>query len=43
VRSLIIEGWNGQALALAFGFATVIGVVGLAAASWALRERLTRT
>jgi ABC-2 type transport system permease protein len=43
VRSLIIEGWNGQALALAFGFAAVIGVVGLAAASWALRERLTRT
>jgi ABC-2 type transport system permease protein len=43
VRSLIIEGWNGQALALAFGFAAVIGVVGLATASWALRERLTRT
>jgi ABC-2 type transport system permease protein len=43
VRSLIIEGWNGQALALAFGFALSIGVVGLTAASWALRERLTRT
>jgi ABC-2 type transport system permease protein len=43
VRSLIIEGWNGQALALAFGFAAVIGVLGLTAASWALRERLTRT
>jgi ABC-2 type transport system permease protein len=43
VRSLIIEGWNGQALGLAFGFAAVIGVVGLAAASWALRERMTRT
>ncbi len=43
VRSLIIEGWNAQALALAFGFALAIGAVGLAAASWALRERLTRT
>jgi ABC-2 type transport system permease protein len=43
VRSLIIEGWNTQALALAFGFASVICVVGLVAASWALRERLTRT
>ena len=43
VRSLIIEGWNGQALGLAFGFAALIGVIGLTAASWALRERLTRT
>jgi ABC-2 type transport system permease protein len=43
VRSLIIEGWNAQALALAFGFAAAIAVVGLTAASWALRERLTRT
>jgi ABC-2 type transport system permease protein len=43
VRSLIIEGWDPQALALAFGFTLVIGVVGLAAATWALRLRLTRT
>ena len=43
VRSLIIVGWDGQALALAFGFASIIGVVGLTAASWALRRRLTRT
>ena len=43
VRSLIIEGWDPQALALAFGFTIAIGVVGLALASWALRERLTRT
>ena len=43
VRSLIIEGWNPEALALAFGVAVAIGVVGLTAASWALRERLTRT
>ena len=43
VRSLIIVGWDAQALALAFGFAFAIGIVGLTAASWALRERLTRT
>ena len=43
VRSLIIEGWNLQALALAFGFAVLIGVVGIGVATWALRERLTRT
>jgi ABC-2 type transport system permease protein len=43
VRSLIIVGWDAQALALAFGIATAIGVVGLATASWALGERLTRT
>jgi ABC-2 type transport system permease protein len=43
VRSLIIVGWDAQALALAFGIATAIVVVGLATASWALRKRLTRT
>ena len=43
VRSLIIEGWNPEALALAFGVALTIGAVGLVASSWALRERLTRT
>jgi ABC-2 type transport system permease protein len=43
VRSLIIVGWDPQALALGFGFAIAIGIVGLTSASWALRERLTRT
>jgi ABC-2 type transport system permease protein len=43
VRSLIIVGWDAQALALAFGFAIALGVAGLTAASWALRLRLTRT
>jgi ABC-2 type transport system permease protein len=43
VRSLIIVGWDAQALALAFGFTIAIGVVGMSLASWALRERLTRT
>ena len=43
VRSLIIVGWDGQALALGFGFAAVIAVASLAASAWALRGRLTRT
>jgi ABC-2 type transport system permease protein len=43
VRSLIITGWDGQALALGFGISVVIGVVALALASSALVERLART
>jgi ABC-2 type transport system permease protein len=43
VRSLIIIGWDGQALALGFGLAVAIGVVSLLLASWALTERLART
>ena len=43
VRSLIIEGWNLQALALGFGFTIVIGVASIALASRALRTRMTRT
>ena len=43
VRSLIITGWDGQALALGFGIAVVIGIVSLAAASWALTRRMERT
>jgi ABC-2 type transport system permease protein len=43
IRSLIIVGWDPEALALGFGFAIGIGIAGTAAASWALRERLTRT
>ena len=38
VRSLIITGWDGEALALGFGVAAVIAVVSLAAASWALER-----
>ena len=36
VRSLIITGWDGQALALGFGIALVVSVVALALASHAL-------
>jgi ABC-2 type transport system permease protein len=43
VRSLIITGWDAQALALGFGIAAVIGIVALFLASWALRGRLART
>jgi ABC-2 type transport system permease protein len=43
VRSLIITGWDGQALALGFGIAAAITVVALALASVSLRTRLTRS
>jgi ABC-2 type transport system permease protein len=43
VRSLIITGWNGDALALGFGFAVLIGIVSTGAATLALKQRLVRT
>jgi ABC-2 type transport system permease protein len=43
VRSLIITGWDGEALALGFGIAFAIAVCSLALASWALRVRMART
>jgi len=43
VRSLIITGWNGEALALGFGIAVATGIVATAVASVALRQRLVRT
>jgi ABC-2 type transport system permease protein len=43
VRSLIITGWDWQALALGFGFVIVLGVISLMLASRALRLRMTRT
>ena len=43
VRSLIITGWDGEALALGFGIAASIAVVAMAAASWALRVRMARS
>jgi ABC-2 type transport system permease protein len=42
VRSLIITGWDAEALALGFGLAGAITVVALALASWALRVRMAR-
>ena len=43
IRSLIITGWDWQALGLAFGIAAVLGIASLGAGAWALRMRLTRT
>jgi ABC-2 type transport system permease protein len=43
IRSLVIAGWDGQALAQAFGIAAIAIVVFLALSSRALRTRLVRT
>jgi ABC-2 type transport system permease protein len=43
VRSLFIDGFNGEALALAFGIAAAIAAIFLAASAAALRTRLVRT
>jgi ABC-2 type transport system permease protein len=42
-RSLFIEGWNIGDLALGFGIAAAIGMLGMLAASRALKTRLVRT
>jgi ABC-2 type transport system permease protein len=43
VRSLLITGWDGQALALGFAVAVGLIAVGTVLASMALRTRLVRT
>ncbi len=43
VRSLIITGWDPQALLLGFGFVILLGVISLTLAARALRTRMTRT
>jgi ABC-2 type transport system permease protein len=43
VRSLIITGWDGEALALGFGFGLAITAIGLFGAVSALQTRLVRT
>lgn len=43
VRSLLIEGWDGQALGLAFAVTAALGALSLAAAAVALKDRMTRT
>lgn len=42
-RSLLIEGWDAGALALGFGIAAALFVVGMSAAAAALKTRLVRT
>ena len=43
VRSLIITGWDAEALALGFGLAAAIAVIAFVLAAGALRTRLIRT
>ena len=43
LRSLVITGWDGQALALGFGTAIAIVVAGVVGVAAALRTRLVRT
>ena len=43
IRSLVIDGWDAQALALGFAVSGALAVVALAAAAHALRGRLVRT
>ena len=43
LRTLIITGWDVQALALGFGLAALLAVVALGGAALALRERIERT
>jgi ABC-2 type transport system permease protein len=43
VRSLVITGWNAEALLLAFGIGLTIVALGFTLAASALSERLART
>jgi len=43
VRSLVIYGWDGEALALGFGCAAVIAALAVTGSAMALRTRLVRT
>ena len=43
VRSLIVTGWDTEALALGFGITGAIAIVALALSTWALRVRMARS
>jgi ABC-2 type transport system permease protein len=43
IRSLVITGWDGEALALGFGCAGAVAAIAVTAASAALRTRMVRT
>jgi ABC-2 type transport system permease protein len=43
IRSLLITGWDSEALLLGFAIAIAIGLLGMLAATRALRTRLVRT
>jgi ABC-2 type transport system permease protein len=43
IRSLLITGWDGEALALGFGCATAILVIALTVATASIKSRMVRT
>jgi ABC-2 type transport system permease protein len=43
MRSLVIEGWNAEALALGFGFALSFIALAMTASAFALKKRMART
>ena len=43
IRSLVIEGWNAQALGLGFGVAFALLAVSMLLATRGLQTRMTRT
>jgi ABC-2 type transport system permease protein len=43
IRSLLVTGWDGEALALGFGIAAAIAVIAMLLASVSLKSRLVRT
>jgi ABC-2 type transport system permease protein len=43
IRALVIDGWDGEAIALGFACAGGVAVIAMAAASSALRTRMVRT
>jgi len=43
MRSLVIEGWNAQALALGFGLSLAFVAVAMTGSTFSLRKRMTRT
>jgi ABC-2 type transport system permease protein len=43
IRSLVITGWDGRALALGFGFAGALALLSLGLASASIKNRLART
>jgi len=43
IRSLLVKGWDGEALGLGFGIAAMIAVVAMVAASASLKTRMVRT
>jgi ABC-2 type transport system permease protein len=43
IRSVFVYGWDGEALALAFGIAIALIAGSITVASLALRQRMVRT